>query len=300
MTPTILAQAAKDAAQGTGVRVTVFDTARIERLKMGALLGVARGSSEEPRFISMEYQGASKKESPIVLVGKGVTFDSGGINIKSMRDLYDMHMDMSGAAVVLHAIIAAAKLKIRKNIIVLIPAAENMVSGSSYRVGDILRSMSGSTIEVTNTDAEGRLLLADALTYAKRYKPKAVIDVATLTGAAMVALGQRANAVFSEHARLVRVAFEASEITGDRIWQLPLWDMYADDMRSQFADMVNWSKSGYGGAITSAIFLKHFAQDYPWMHIDMAPRMVSIEGDFLAKGATAEPMRLLVQMLQKL
>lgn len=300
MTPTVLAEAAQSAAKGTGVRVSIFDKARIEKLKMGALLGVAKGSSEEPRFIVLEYRGGKQADAPVVLVGKGVTFDSGGINLKPTGALDDMHMDMSGAALVLHTVIVAARLGVKKNLVALIPAVENMVSGTSYRPGDILRSMSGTTIEVTNTDAEGRVILADALTYAKRFKPKYVIDVATLTGAAMVALGQRANAVFSDTPRLVRAVFEASESTGEPVWQLPLWEDYATDNKATFGDIANSAKTRYGGAITGALFLKHFAKEYAWMHIDMAPRMIAIDSDLLAKGSTGEPMRLLVQMVQKL
>src|SRR3989344_780142 len=198
MTPALLAVAAKKAAQKTAVRVKVLDEKQIKQLKMGGLLGVSKGSSEKPRFIIMEYRKGGR-EKPIVLVGKGVTFDSGGLNIKPEMSMNDMHMDMSGGAAVIHTIVLAAKLRLKKNVIALIPAVENMISGSSYRPGDVLRSMSGKTIEVQNTDAEGRIILADALHYAKRYKPSLVVDVATLTGAAMVALGERATEIGRAH-----------------------------------------------------------------------------------------------------
>ncbi|MEK7583793.1 MAG: leucyl aminopeptidase family protein, partial [Patescibacteria group bacterium] len=202
MTPVLLAEAAVAAGRESRVKVTVLGPREMRSLKMGAILGVGQGSDNPPRFIIMEYRGAAKK-APVVLVGKGVTFDSGGINIKPTAGLDDMHLDMSGAAVVMHAIIAAAKLKLKKNIVALIPAVENMPSGASYRPGDILKSMSGRTIEIGNTDAEGRVIMADALTYAQKFKPKLIIDVATLTGAAEVALGQRACALFSNREHLL-------------------------------------------------------------------------------------------------
>jgi len=196
MTPSLLAFEARKACKGTKVKVKVLGRKEMKRLKMGAILGVAQGSDEEPKFIILEYKGGRKSEKPIVLVGKGVTFDTGGLNLKPSTGILEMHMDMSGGAAVVHSLVLSSKLKIKKNVIGLIPAVENMPSGSSYRPGDILRSMSGKTIEVLNTDAEGRVILADALTYAKKYKPRLVVDVATLTGAAGAALGQRASATY--------------------------------------------------------------------------------------------------------
>ncbi len=297
MTPEVLAQHAVDIAKGTDVKVSVLAEKDMEKLRMGAILGVAKGSSAKPRFIIMEYRRGGK-EAPVVLIGKGVTFDSGGINLKPTQYIYEMHMDMSGGAAVIHTVMLASRLKLKKNVIGLIPAAENMVSGESYRPGDILRSMSGTTIEVLNTDAEGRLLLADALEYAKRYEPACVIDVATLTGASMVALGQRCSAVFTKSKNLEKNILKAAESSGDYAWPMPLWEEYEEELKGQFADIVNVSNSPFGGAITAAVFLAHFAKDFPWMHIDMAPRMTTISGEYLAKGAAGSPVRLLIHFLR--
>lgn len=300
MTPTVLAKDAQDAAKGTDVKVKVLGMPELKKHKMGAILGVARGSHEEPKFIIMEYMNGGNKK-PIVLVGKGVTFDTGGYDLKPSGSMLEMHMDMSGGASVIHTIVAAAKLGIKKNIVALIPSAENMVSGEGYRPGDILKSMSGKTIEVGNTDAEGRLLLADALEYAKRYEPKQVIDVATLTGAALVALGQRASAIFSSDDSIIEKSYEAAEIAGDYVWRLPLWDEFDAEMKGTFADLRNVSSRGrYGGSITAATFLHQFAKDYPWMHIDMAPRMTAVDDEFFAKGAIGAPVRFLLKLIEKL
>lgn len=296
MTPSILAKEAKKAIKGTKITVKVLGMREMRSLKMGGILGVASGSNEEPKFIILEYKGAS--EDPIVLIGKGVTFDTGGLNLKTGDFIYEMHMDMSGGASVIHAITLAAKLGIKKRIIGLIPAAENMPSGSSYRPGDVLKSMSGKTIEVLNTDAEGRIILADALTYSKRYNPKVVIDVATLTGAAMVALGNKASAIFSRDEKLIKKIEKAGEESGDYVWQLPLWDEYEDEVKGTFGDVANVSKSRYGGAINGAMFLYQFAKDLPWAHIDIAPRMTSSEGEYLAKGAAGAGVRLLTRLLE--
>lgn len=301
MTPSLLAEQAKIAAEGTKVNVKILDRDDMKILKMGAILGVAQGSSEEPKFIVAEYFGDKKSEKPIVLVGKGVTFDSGGLNLKPSPYIYEMHMDMSGGAAVIHAVIVAAKLGLKRNIVALVPAVENMPSGSSYRPGDVLTSMSGKTIEVLNTDAEGRVILADALTYAQQYKPKLVIDVATLTGAAEVALGQRASAIFSKDEKLIARVRELGEQSGDYVWPLPLWDEYEEDIKGTFGDWANVGKKDRaGGAIMGAMFLYQFIKDHPWLHIDMAPRMTSIEGEYLAKGAAGAPMRLLVKLLESL
>ena len=246
----------------------------------------------------MEYTGGEPDEQPIVLVGKGVTFDTGGLNLKPSNAIYEMHMDMSGGAAVIHSIVLAARLKLKKNVVALIPAAENMVSGSSYHPGDVLKGMSGKTIEILNTDAEGRVILSDALTYAKRYKPRLVVDVATLTGAAMVALGQRASAIFTRDPELENRFRALGEATGDYVWPMPLWDEYEAEIKGTFGDWANLGKNSYGGAITGAMFLYQFAKDYPWVHIDMAPRMTSTDGDNLARGAAGEPVRLLLRLLE--
>ena len=298
MTPAILAEAARNAVKKLGVKVRVLDEEDMKELGMGGILGVGKGSSEKSKFIIMEYFGR-KTGKPVILVGKGVTFDSGGLNIKPGDSMSDMNMDMSGGAAVIHTVAACAAINLKKNIIGLIPAVENMPSGSSFRPGDILKTMSGKTIEVLNTDAEGRIILADALTYAEKYKPRLVIDVATLTGAALVALGQRATALFTKDERLEKLFRQTGEESGDYVWPLPLWDEYDEEIKGTFGDVANISKTRYGGAITGAAFLKQFAQNYPWAHLDIAPRMTSIEGEYLAKGAIGTPVRLLVKLLEK-
>ena len=210
-----------------------------------------------------------------------------------------MNMDMSGGAAVLHTVAAIARLGVKCNLVALVPAVENMPSGSSYRPGDVLRSMSGKTIEVNNTDAEGRIILADALTYAAKYKPSLVVDVATLTGAAMAALGERASALFTTDETLEKQFRELGELSGDHVWPLPLWEEYDDEIKGTIGDWSNLGKTRYGGAITAAVFLKQFAVGYPWVHLDIAPRMTSIEGEFLAKGAAGAPVRLLVKLLEE-
>lgn len=300
MTPSVLTEAAKSVFKNLPVKVSVLGRKEMGELKMGGVLGVAKGAKEEPKFIIMEYSGGKPKEKPIVLIGKGVTFDTGGLNIKTGENMYEMHMDMSGASAVIHAIAAAARLKIAKNIVGLIPAVENMPSSESFRPGDVLRMMSGKTVEIINTDAEGRVILADALTYARKYKPRLVVDVATLTGAALAALGQRASAIFSKDENLLKLFQDLGEESGDYVWPLPLWDEYEDDgVKGTFADIANAHKTRYGGAILGAMFLYQFANGLPWVHVDMAPRMTSIDGDNLAKGAAGEPVRLLVKLLEK-
>jgi len=308
MTPQILGEEARKVARGTKVKVTILGKKEIEKLKMGGVLGVSKGSAEEPRFIILEYWGSTKKEKPIVLVGKGVTFDTGGLNLKPSQHIYEMHMDMSGGAAVIHAIVAAARLGIKKNVVGLVPAVENMPSGSSYHPGDVLVSMSGKTIEVLDTDAEGRIILADALTYAKKYNPKLVVDVATLTGAAMVAVGQRASAIFTSDEKLEQLFRELGEESGDYVWPLPLWEEFEEEIKGTFGDVANVGKTRYGGAITAAVFLHQFikkdsaagsGQLFPWVHIDIAPRMTAVEGEHLAKGAAGAPVRLLVKLIEK-
>ena len=301
MTPILLAKAAQKAFLGAQVRVALLRKAHIKSLKMGGILGVAQGSKEPPIFIVLEYKGArNKKEQPVLLIGKGVTFDTGGLNLKPSNAINDMHLDMSGGAAVIHTISACARLGIKKNIVGLVPAVENMPSGSSYRPGDILRSMSGKTIEVLNTDAEGRIILADALTYAARFKPAIVIDVATLTGAAMSALGQRASAIFTKNKKLSDDFVACGEETGDYVWPLPLWDEYREEIKGTFGDIANIGKTSYGGAITGAIFLYEFAKGFPeWVHIDMAPRMTAIPDEYLSKGAIGVPVRLLVRFIER-
>jgi leucyl aminopeptidase len=298
MTPETLAASAIESSRGTKIKVSVLKKRDIEKLKMGGILGVSRGSNEEPRFIIMEYSPVKAGEHPIVLVGKGITFDTGGLNLKSSEAMYEMHMDMSGGAAVIHSIVLAAKLGIKKNIVGLIPAVENMPSGSSYHPGDLLRTMSGKTIEVINTDAEGRIVLADALTYAERYDPRLVVDVATLTGAIMAALGQRTSGIFSKDEKLIEFIRDIAEKSGDYVWPMPLWDEYEKDIKGTFGDWANSSKVKYGGAITGALFLYQFAKKYPWVHIDIASRMTATDDENLAKGAAGAPVRLLIKLLE--
>ncbi len=302
MTPKGLAKAAKDAVKGLEtVTVKTYSKAEIEKMGMGLLAGVGSGSSEEPTFTVMEYKGAAGK--PIVLAGKGITFDSGGLNIKPSAHIYEMHMDMSGAAAVIHAVALAAKLKTKKHVIGLIPAAENMPGNNATRPGDIHRSLSGKTVEVTDTDAEGRLVLADALAYAKRLNPSVVVDVATLTGAAMIALGLHTSGLMTRDEALSQQLLELGETSGDYLWRLPLGDEFEEQVKGTFADLQNYPLGGggrYGGASLGAMFLWQFAKDLdcPWAHIDMAPRMVSVPGDELAKGAAGEPVRLLFSFIE--
>lgn len=301
MTPDILARHARASVKGLPIKVTVLDEKKMEKLGMGGVLGVGRGSDAPSCFIVLEYFGGKKSEKPVVLVGKGVTFDTGGINLKPSDFILGMNMDMSGGAAVIHTLAAAARLKLKKNIVVLVPAVENMMSGASYRPGDIIRSMSGKTIEVLNTDAEGRIILADALHYAKKYKPSLVIDVATLTGAAMGALGERASALFTEDEKLELKLRHLGEESGDYVWPLPLWDEYDDEIKGTFGDVANLGRTRYGGAITAAVFLKQFVDKaYAWVHLDIAPRMTTLPDEFLSKGSAGAPVRLLVKVLEKL
>lgn len=299
VTPRTLADEARRVARGTNIKVKVLEESDMKKLKMGGVLGVGKGSDEKSKFIVMEYSAGPAKEKPIVLVGKGVTFDTGGINLKPSDAILGMNMDMSGGAAVIHTMALAARLGLKKNIVALVPAVENMPSGSSYRPGDVLRSMSGKTIEVLNTDAEGRIILADALTYAKRYSPRLVVDVATLTGAAVVALGERASALFTRDADLEMKFREWGEESGDFVWPLPLWDEYESEIKGTFGDWANTGNTRWGGAITAAIFLAQFAEGYDWVHLDIAPRMTATNDEFLAKGAAGASVRLLIKMLEE-
>ena len=275
----------------------------IRKAGMGAILGVAKGSELEPQFIVMEYWGTAKNKKPVVLAGKGVTFDTGGLQAKPGDHMYEMHMDMSGGAAVIHAIVLAAKLKLKANVIALIPAVENSLSGTAVRPGDILTSLSGKTIEILHTDAEGRVILADAITYAKRYSPKMVVDVATLTGASLVALGQQASAYMTNKDTLVPVMQKLGEESGDYVWPFPAWEEYEEMTKGTFGDIPNISAAGnsrYGGVIAGGMFLREFAKDLdcPWVHIDMAPRMTATNSEFLAKGAAGAPVRLLLGIIE--
>jgi leucyl aminopeptidase len=302
MNPTALAKAAKLAVSGTKATVKILDHKKIKELKMGLLDAVGKGASDAPKLIIIEYWGATKKTAPVALIGKGITYDSGGLNVKPTGGMHDMHMDMSGGAAVIGAMRAIAKLGLKKNVVALVPSAENAISAKSMRAGDIATSMSGKTVEILHTDAEGRMVLADAMTYAEKfYKPKAMLDIATLTGASLVALGQQTSAVLTKDKDLQDQLVEIGEKTGDLMWPLPLWDEYRASLKSNRADLsniaVNFAR--WGGCIEGGTFLSFFApKKTPWAHIDMAPRMESIPSDKLAKGATGEPVKALIRFVE--
>ena len=303
MTPRILAEKAKAAVKGTNIKVKILGVKEMQKLGMGAVLGVGKGAKDEPRFIVMEYKGGGKNP-PVVLIGKGVTFDTGGIQVKPGDHMYEMHMDMSGGAAVIHALVLAAKLKIKANVIGLIPAVENAVGAGALRPGDILKSLSGKSIEILHTDAEGRVILADAITYAKRYRPAIVADAATLTGAALTALGLHASAVMTNREDIMEDIRALGEESGDYVWPFPLWEEYDDMVKGHFGDVPNISTSGNsrnGGVIAGGKFLEVFAKelDCPWFHLDIAPRMTSAPGEHLAKGAAGAPVRLFLALIEK-
>ena len=298
MTPSALVREARNVAGGRPLKLRVLDAAQMKKIGMNALLGVARGSSEPAKFIILEYDGRRRSDPPIVLVGKGLTFDSGGISIKPSEKMDEMKTDMAGGAAVLGAIAAVADLKLPVHVVGLIPATENLPSGKAYKPGDILKSLSGRTIEVITTDAEGRLILADALTYALRYKPAAVIDLATLTGACIVALGDHVIGMLGTDEALKARIREAADATGERVWELPLWEDYDEQIRSDIADFKN-SGGRAGGAITAAAFLRKFVGDVPWVHLDIAgPSWLSKDRPYIPKGASGVGVRLLVRFLR--
>jgi leucyl aminopeptidase len=289
-TPRYLGERAQELArQFPEVKVTVLERPQIEALGMGSFLSVTNGSDEPPRFIVLEYEQAQRKQKPLVLVGKGVTFDTGGISIKHAADMDQMKFDMCGAASVLGAFRSIAELKPKLNLVGLIPACENMPSGRATKPGDIVKTMSGQTVEVLNTDAEGRLILADALSYAERYEPEAVVDIATLTGAMVIALGHVASGLFSNSDTLARALLAAGDDAYDRGWQLPLWEDYQEGLASNFADFANIAGRA-GGSITAACFLSRFAKKYDWAHLDIAGTAWK-EGK--EKGATGRPVPML-------
>jgi len=290
-TPTRLGEEAKKLGKSHGLKVTVMDRKAIEKLGMGSFLSVTNGSEEPPRFIVFEYQGGKKGAAPTVFVGKGVTFDSGGISLKPGADMDHMKWDMSGAGTVFGVMKAVAELKPKQNIVGLVVACENMPSGRATKPGDVFKSMSGQTIEVLNTDAEGRLILCDALTYAERFKPRAVIDIATLTGACVVALGKHNAGLFSNNDALADALLAAGRRTNDRLWRMPLEEDYQEALDSNFADMANVAGRD-GGAITAACFLWRFAKKYDWAHLDIAG--VAYRGAGKEKGATGRPVAALV------
>ncbi len=297
-TPTYLSEQAKKIAKKSGIRCKVLDRKDMERLKMGALLAVARGSDEPPKFIIMEYNGGKRGEKPVLIAGKGLTFDSGGISIKPSEKMEEMKHDMAGGAAAICAIKAVADLKLPVNVVSLIPATENMPSGKADKPGDVVKAMSGKTIEVISTDAEGRMILADALTYGERYKPKAVIDLATLTGACIIALGYHATGLLGNDKNLIEAIKKAGEKSGERVWELPLWEEYEEQNKSDIADVKNVGGRG-GGTITAAAFLKKFAGKYKWAHLDIAGTVWEYNGKpYIPKGAVGVGVRLLVEYLK--
>ncbi len=297
MTPAVIARIARDVARKHRLRVKVLERADMRKLGMGALLGVASGSVQPPKFIILEYRGGGKKPW-IALVGKTITFDSGGISIKPPENMDRMKDDMSGGAAVLGAIRNASALRLPLNVVALLPATENMPSGSAYKPGDVLRTLSGQTIEILNTDAEGRLILSDALAYACRYKLAAIVDIATLTGACRIALGQEASGMLGNDDKLKRLVREAGEKAGERVWELPLWEGYCDLIKSDIADMKN-TGGREGGVITAACLLSKFVDNHPWVHIDIAATAwTDKDRAYTPKGATGIGCRLLTQFLR--
>jgi leucyl aminopeptidase len=297
-TPSILADEALCIAEATGLSFQALGPAQMRQLGMGALLAVAQGSVQEPRLIILEHNPTSEQQDPIVLVGKGITFDSGGISLKGRENMEKMKGDMAGGAAVLGTMQAVATLGIGQRVIGLVPATENLPGGSAYKPGDVVKAITGKTIEIISTDAEGRLILADALGYAQRYDPVAVVDLATLTGACFVALGTVAAGLFSNNDPLAARIGEASKVTGEKVWRMPLWAEYAEQLKSDVADMKNVGGRP-AGAITAAMLLSKFAGDYPWAHLDIAGVSGS-EKDLphQPKGATGYGVRLLVQLLR--
>ncbi|MGI9310072.1 MAG: leucyl aminopeptidase [bacterium] len=292
-TPSFLAKEARRLGARLGLKTTVLGEAEMKRRKMGALLSVSRGSCEPAKLIVMEYRGGRRTARPVVLVGKGLTFDAGGISLKPAAAMDEMKYDMCGGASVFGALQAAAELRLKINLIGIVPSSENLPDGAANKPGDIVTSMSGTTIEILNTDAEGRLILCDALTYAERFKPAAVVDIATLTGACMVALGQCASGLFSDCDALAEALLAAGEASCDRAWRMPVWDEYDPQLRSNFADLANIG-GRYAGAVTAACFLKRFAAKYDWAHLDIAGTAWTSGAD---KGATGRPVPLLVEFL---
>jgi leucyl aminopeptidase len=296
-TPTYLADTARKLAKDYRLGIEVLDRKQLQALKMESLLSVTRGTAEPPKFIVLKYQGGKSKDAPVVLVGKGITFDSGGISLKPGAAMDEMKYDMCGAASVLGTLRAVAELKLKLNVVGVIPACENMPSGSATRPGDIVTSMSGTTIEILNTDAEGRLILCDALTYVERFKPAVVIDIATLTGACVTALGHHNSGLFARHDAahdaLADELLQAGKASGDTAWRMPIDERYQEQLKSNFADLANIGGPP-AGSITAACFLENFTRKYTWAHLDIAG--TAWKGG-AAKGATGRPVPLLTTFL---
>jgi len=299
VTPGYLAVAARELAERRALACRVLEVEELSKLGMNALLGVGKGSAEKPRLIVLEYRGSGDDTAPVALIGKGVTFDSGGISIKPGAGMQDMKTDMAGAAAVLGTLEAAAQLRLPVNLVGVIPTAENMPGGKALKPGDVITAMSGTTIEITNTDAEGRLILCDALHYALvNFAPSVMIDLATLTGACVVALGHEASGLMGNDQGLADDLKRAGERCGERVWELPLWEEYGETMKSDIADLKN-SGSRDGGTIAAAWFLKQFAGTVHWAHLDIAGTAWLEKGrPYLPKGATGVGVRLLIEYLR--
>jgi len=292
-TPSYLANQARKLGKSHKLKVNVLDEAKMKALGMGALLSVSRGSREPARLIVMEHQGGQRSDKPVVLVGKGLTFDAGGISLKPAAAMDEMKYDMCGGASVFGAMVAASELKLKLNVIGIIPSSENLPDGAANKPGDIVTSMSGKTIEILNTDAEGRLILCDALTYAERYKPAAIIDIATLTGACVVALGHPATGLFSPDDKLAEELLACGESARDRAWRMPIWDEYQKQLNSPFADIANIG-GRTAGAVTAACFLSRFTKNMAWAHLDIAGTAWHSGAN---KGATGRPVSMLTRFL---
>jgi leucyl aminopeptidase len=292
-TPTYLAAQARELARRYRMKITVLERADMERLGMHTLLSVAQGSAQPPKLIVLEHRGGPKKMKPVALVGKGITFDTGGISLKPAGEMDEMKFDMCGAASVLGTMKAVGEMKLPVNVIGVVPTTENMPGGRATRPGDIVKSLSGQTVEILNTDAEGRLILCDALTYVERYQPAAVIDIATLTGACVIALGHVASGLFSNDDALAREVTSAADTSHDRVWHMPLWDDYQEQLRSNFADFANIGGRP-AGSVTAACFLARFAGKFKWAHLDIAGTAWKSGKE---KGATGRPVPLLTQFL---
>lgn len=300
MTPGQMAEIALKLANTHGLEVNILEREQIAQLSMGALLGVAQGSSQPPKFIILNYKGSSSAGTDIALVGKGITFDSGGLSIKPPEGMSEMKGDMAGGAAVIAAMAAIARLKPKINVTAIVPATENMPDGNAIRPGDILTAMNGKTIEIISTDAEGRLILADALSYTRKLSPKFIIDVATLTGACHVALGNICTGAFGNNQELMDKVLAIGKEAGELIWQMPMYDEYKEQIKSEVADMKNVGNR-FGGAITAAKFLAEFIDNVPWVHLDIAGTSDSDkERAHLVKGATGVPVRTLVNLVLSL
>ncbi len=300
MTPTDMAEMAAKLAKSSGLEITVIDLEQMKEMGMGGLLGVAQGSLQPPKFIVLDYKGSAAKEPDIALVGKGITFDSGGISIKPSEKLEEMKGDMAGGAAVIAAMLAIARLKPKINVMALIPATENLPDGNAFKPGDVLTAMNGKTIEIISTDAEGRLVLADALSYAKKHGAKKMVDAATLTGACRIALGDICTGAFGNNQELMDRIIAAGKEAGELVWQMPMYDEYKEQNKSDVADIKNVGGRP-AGAITAAKFLAEFVDDIPWVHLDIAgTSLTDKERGYQVKGATGVPVRTLVNLVLSL